>query len=145
MSESPHPEEEAVKAEIANILKGVSPETARSALAKVQQRFDAESAGHVLEQLHNSPLSETQKQKLAKTLLDEASREIHQLEADLTNLSARKGKTEEGLERLVELQHWCESKPNCMLELNDCSRLHRLQQALSKGQLIDGAQDHFAP
>jgi hypothetical protein len=146
MRTTPHPQEEAVKAEIAQLLKGVSPEVGRSALIKVKQQFDIEEAQKLIHQINETPFSQADKARLANPILAEADKERVRIDANLCAMKGRNEKLREFLEALKEIQAWSDAGIRLVLEANDCSRLHKMKEAMAQERVIDGGdKDNPAP
>lgn len=71
------------------------------------------------------------------------ARVVTQLSRQLDDEMAKKKVLEEKRAALLDIADWLESKP--VLEKNDCSRLHKLKEALAAGRAVDGSKDDVVP
>ncbi len=102
---------------MARILDGVPKEDAQSALRKVSQMFDLDKAAQ------------------HRVLVDERDR----IDARIKEHDECSEELRRQIAACEELKEW-RSIP--VLERNDCSRLHKLKEAMATGRVIDGSKGY---
>lgn len=108
---------EQAKAELARALDGVPAETARSALHKVAEMYGLDDIGT---------------RAIASDAVNRLGSQIAQHDRIIVD-------TKRKIEHLDKLKAWPTTE--LRLERNDCSRLHKLKQAMLGGRLLDGDEN----